>query len=378
MLRGNIKLGSLLGIPILVNPSWFILFGLVVWLLAADWYPNALENRSTATYLTMAGISAIGFFVCIVLHELAHSIVAKMYQIPVRSITLFLIGGVAQITREAGKPLAELYMAAAGPLTSLALGALFIGSWWAFDVGDGPVGVVLISLGFMNLVLGVFNFLPAFPMDGGRVFRSLIWLVSGNYNRATSVAAWTGRGIAWVMMAVGFLAVVGVNVYIIREGFGGLWFILIGLFLENAARQSLFQNRVFQKLGQFTARDLMLENPPTVDTSMTIGNLSSALGLNPRLCWFVEAEGRLAGLLSFHEIRRVPEERWAQTTAAEAMTPSASLKPTNPEATASDMLMEMENSDLTHMPVVEDGRVIGVVGRDKILGVLTRAGILGA
>ncbi|MEX2081053.1 MAG: site-2 protease family protein [Dehalococcoidia bacterium] len=377
-MRGNIRLGSLLGIPILVNPSWFILFGLVTWLLAVDVYPSALEDRGRTTHIIMAAVSALAFFACIVLHELAHSIVAKLYSIPVRSITLFLIGGVAQITREARKPAAELYMAAAGPLTSLVLGAAFLGVWWALGSGDTPVDYVLVWLSLMNVVLGVFNFLPAFPMDGGRVFRSLIWMVSGNYNRSTSIAGWTGRGIAWAMMGLGFLGVLGVDAYLVSDAFGGLWIILIGLFLENAARQSLFQNKVFQKLGQYTAKDLMLENPPTIDISATIGNLSSALGLNPRLCWFVERDGRLAGLLSLHEMRKVPQERWADTTAAEAMIPSTNLKPTTLDATASDILLEMENSELTHLPVVEDGRVIGVVGRDRIVGVLSRSGLLPA
>lgn len=374
----NIRLGSLLGIPILVNPSWFLLFGLTTWILATEVFPDALSEASAQTHFLMAAASVLLFFASIILHELAHSVVAKAYKIPVRSITLFLFGGVAQITREAARPLGELLMAAAGPLMSFVLGGIFLGIWFVLGAQDTrPIDYVLFWVAWMNFVLGIFNFMPAFPMDGGRVFRSLIWLVTGNYNRATSIAAWTGRGIAWSMMAIGLLAVFYVDVIIARDPLGGGWLILIGLFLENAARQSLLQNRFVRTLQQYHTSDLMTLDPPVVPGSMTVGSLArGVLEINPRVCYFVEENGSLAGIISGYQLREVPEPLWDVTTASQAMVTKDKLRPARKEQLVSEVLLEMETENLLHMPVIEDGRVIGVIARDRILGVLRQAGLI--
>lgn len=374
----NIRLGSLLGIPILVNPSWFLLFGLTTWILATEVFPDALSEASAQTHFLMAAASVLLFFASIILHELAHSVVAKAYKIPVRSITLFLFGGVAQITREAARPLGELLMAAAGPLMSFVLGGIFLGIWFVLGAQDTrPIDYVLFWVAWMNFVLGIFNFMPAFPMDGGRVFRSLIWLVTGNYNRATSIAAWTGRGIAWSMMAIGLLAVFYVDVIIARDPLGGGWLILIGLFLENAARQSLLQNRFVRTLQQYHTSDLMTLDPPVVPGSMTVGSLArGVLEINPRVCYFVEENGSLAGIISGYQLREVPEPLWDVTTASQAMVTKDKLRPAHKEQLVSEVLLEMETENLLHMPVIEDGRVIGVIARDRILGVLRQAGLI--
>lgn len=374
----SFRLGSLAGIPVLINPSWFLLFGITTWILATQFYPEALEDASRATHYLMAAASVVLFFVSIILHELAHSLVAKAYRIPVKSITLFVFGGVAQITREAARPLHELFMAAAGPLTSLVLGAAFYGAWWALgSQGERPIDYVLVWLAIMNVILGIFNFLPAFPMDGGRVFRSLIWLVTRSYNRATSIAAWTGRGFSWTMIAIGAMAIMGVEVFITRGIAGGAWMILIGLFLENAARQSLLQNKYVQELQRYRAEDLMHADPPVVEGRHSVGSLArGVLELNPRVLYMVEDEGRLAGLLSGYQMRAVPEALWDDVTASQAMVPSAALRAATREQLISDVLLEMETEDLLHMPVVENGKVIGVVARDRILGVLRQAGLL--
>lgn len=374
----NIRIGSLLGIPILINPSWFVLFGITTWLLAAEVFPNWLEDASRTTYFLMAASSVVLFFASIILHELAHSVVAKSYKIPVRSITLFVFGGVAHITREARKPLAELLMAAAGPLTSLALGVAFFGLWHAIGAQeDRAIDYVIIWLAVTNGAVGIFNLAPAFPMDGGRIFRSLIWLIGRDFNRATVIAGWTGRGFAWLLIALGVLAVMDVNVYIADAGFGGLWLVFIGLFLENAARQSLVQNRYVRALDHYRARELMFSDPPVVDADMTVASLArGVLEINPRVCYFVEANGALAGIISAYQMRAIPESQWDSVTAAQAMVPSGAMKGIDPETKVSDVLMDMEQADLTHLPVVHDGRVVGVIGRDRILGVLRQAGLL--
>jgi Zn-dependent protease len=375
----NLRVGTLLGIPILINPSWFLLFGLATWMLATQYYPDVLPEETRGTHYLLAGVSSLIFFASIVLHELAHSIVAKAYRIPVRNITLFIFGGVSQITREATKPLNELFMAIAGPLTSLVLGTLFLVTWWGMGRNAHAIDEVLVWVGGINLVLGIFNLVPAFPLDGGRVFRSLIWLVSRNYSRATSIASWTGRGTAWLVMAVGFLGVLGFNTALTANSLGAAWLIFIGLFMENAARQSLTHNRLLNTLQQYSAGDLMVADPPVVEGDMSIASLArGVLELNPRVCYFVEDQGKLAGIISGYQMRLIPETLWDTTTARQAMVPSARLHPTQREQLASDILIEMESEDLLHMPVIEGGRVIGVIARDRILGVLRQAGLIHA
>ncbi|MCC7366640.1 MAG: site-2 protease family protein [Dehalococcoidia bacterium] len=379
----NIRVGSLLGIPILINPSWFILLGLSTWLLATRIFPEMLEDASTLTYVLMALTSVILFFWSIVLHELAHSVVARWYRIPVKSITLFVLGGVAHITQEAKKPLAELFMAAAGPFSSLLIGIAFIAAWYVLG-GRDPGGadaraldLVLLWLGLTNGMLAVFNMIPAYPMDGGRVFRSLIWLVTGNHSVSTQIAAWTGRGFAWLLIALGILAALDVDVYVAEPGFGALWLVFLGFFLENAARQGLMQSRYVRALDQYRAGELMLTNPPTVDPEMSVASLArGVLEINPRVCYAVEAEGRLAGIVSAYQLRAVPEALWDRMTAREAMVPSSQLQAVAPDRLVSEILLEMENRDLTHLPVVREGHVVGIIGRDRILGVLKQAGLI--
>lgn len=373
-----IRLGSLLGIPILVNPSWFLLFGITTFLLATQVYPDLYKETGAGTHLMMALVSVVLFFASIILHELAHSAVAKAYKIPVKSITLFIFGGVSQITREAARPLHELLMALAGPVVSLLLGGAFLGAWFLLGASDSrPLDYVLIWLAWMNIILGIFNLLPAYPMDGGRVLRSLIWLITRNYNRATSIAAWGGRGMAWILMTVGFAGALGYDVVVAHNAVGGAWLILVGLFLENAARQSLLQNKLVQALAKFKTEDLMVADPPVVEGSISVASLArGVLEINPRVTYFVEEDGKLAGILSGYQMRAIPEKDWDATSATSAMVPSAALRATQKEKPVSEVLLEMELNDLLHMPVVENGRVIGVIARDRILGVLRQAGLI--
>lgn len=271
-------------------------------------------------------------------------------------------------------------MAAAGPLTSFALSAFFFGVWFALGAENTrPVDYVVIWLALMNIVLGVFNFLPAFPMDGGRVFRSICWMVTGNFDRATSIAAWTGRGFAWAGIAAGIAAMAGQNVILANNPASGAWLIFLGLFLENAARRSLQQNRLVGELRLYRAEDVMSHNLPVVDGAQTVGSLArGVIDLNPRVCYLVADEGALAGLISGYELRSIPENLWDSVTARQAMVPSDALRATAREQLVSDVLLEMEIEELLHMPVVENGRVIGVIARDRIMKLLVQAGLLPA
>ncbi len=375
----NFKLGTILGIPILVSPSFFVLFAVITVILGANFYPEAHAGASAWTYTLMAMVSAPLFFSSIVLHELGHSVIARFYKIPVKSITLFALGGVAHISRDATRPVAELLMALAGPFMSLLIGGAFIGAWFLFGAGDSSaVDAVLLGLGGMNIVLAIFNLIPLFPMDGGRVFRSIVWLITGNYHRATSIAAWTGRFMAWGLMGAGVLAMTGMDVFLASDTFSGLWLLGIGFFLENAARTSLLQNRLIGALNRYKTQELMIVDPPVVEADMSIAALArGVIDINPRVCYFIEDHGKLAGILSAYQMRAIPEPLWDTTTAAQAMVPTAKLRATGLDRPISDVLVDMEAQDLTHMPVVADGRVVGVIGRDRIIGVLQKDGLIG-
>ena len=375
-----LRVGNLLGIPLLVHPSWLIIVGLLTYMLGAQIYPDFLDHRPWYTYTAMALVSAILFFASIVIHELTHSVIARAYGIPVRSITLFVLGGVANISREAKRPMAELLMAGAGPLSSLILGVAMLGGLWLSRVDvDTPVPVMVFWLGVTNIALAIFNMIPAFPMDGGRVFRSLLWLVTGNYLRSTIAAAWVGRLFGWTMIGAGLVAALGYDLVVVAPGPSALWLVFIGLFLENSARGSLFQGRIIATLEGYTAEGLMLADPPIVDATMTVGALArGVLEINPRVCYFVEDAGRLAGIISAFQMRAVPEADWDTVTAGQAMVPSARLHAVAPERSATDVLLELETADLTHLPVVREGRVLGVIGRDRIVGLLKQKGFLGA
>lgn len=373
----NIRLGTLVGIPLYINPGWFVIAGLTLWLLAFQAFPSVLPDAGRSTHIVMAVVGATIFFVSIILHELAHGLIARQYGIPVRSISLFIFGGVAHITREATDPLKEMIMAAAGPFTSLALGGGFVAAWYGTGTPDNAFGIILAFSGFMNIILGIFNLLPAFPMDGGRVFRSAVWLFTGDYNRATLVAGWTGRGFAWLLVLVGVLALVGLDVRLANDALGGVWLILIGLFLESGARRSLVQLTYLRELNRFHVRDLMVSDPPVADADRSLGSLArGVLDINPRVCYFVEHQGALAGILSAYELREIPEALWDQITAGDAMVPTARLRPMAPDTLLSEVLIEMENEGLLHAPVVDDGQVVGVIGRERIVNVLRQAGLI--
>ncbi len=375
----SFRAGKLAGIPLMVNPSWFLLSGLTLWFLATQFYPAAFRGAAWWTHLAMAGASVVGFFASIVLHELAHGVVARWYRIPVKSITLFVFGGVAQVTREAARPMQELLMALAGPATSLLLAGGFAGAWWLLGGrADRAVDYVLVWLAIMNGALGIFNLLPAFPMDGGRVFRSLLWLVTRNHALATGIAGWTGRGFAWALAGLGLAAMLGRDVVVANSFAGGAWMLLIGLFLENAARQSLLQNRFVRELARYRAEDVMLRDAPVVEPERSVGTLArGVLEINPRVVYLVSDGERLAGVVSGYELQAVPEQLWDSMAARDVMVPREALRATARDRLVSDVLMEMEVEELLHMPVVDEGRVIGVVARDRIVGLLRQAGLLG-
>jgi Zn-dependent protease/CBS domain-containing protein len=372
----NYRIFALFGIPIEVNPSWLFTLGLIVFLLGGELYPEALEDEPAWFLWSLAVVSGLLFFTSIILHELAHSLVAQRHGIPVRAITLFMLGGVSQITKEATRPLIEFTTAVVGPLTSFALSAAFLGLMFVPGIYGSRAGVMFEFLFLMNLSLGVVNLAPGFPLDGGRVLRAALWGLTGNYRTATRLSSLCGRALGFALMALGLLTLLGVFGWISQ--ISGAWFLLVGLFLDGAARQAWAQLEALETLRKYRASNVMRTMLPTVPETTTV---LEAVGrfFDPHfgLCAFVvDDEERVLGMLSDMEASRVPKERWATTYAPQAMTPVSSVLTISPEADLATALEQLESARQMQLPVVDAGRIIGYISRIRIMNLLAteRAG----
>jgi Zn-dependent protease len=367
-MKSSLRFGKILGITIGVNYTWFIVFALVTLTLASGYFPVRYPGWSTAGYLAAGLLTSLLFFASVIFHELAHSVVAMAWGIPVKSITLFIFGGVASIEREPHRPLAEFLIAIAGPISSLVL-ALGFGIAWFF--GE-MAGLALVSgLGFylasINLSLAVFNMIPGFPLDGGRVFRSLVWAWTGNMNRATRWAATMGRVIA-VLMIVG-----GGVLFLTGNWSSGLWLAFIGWFLDNAASQSSRQAWLREALEGYTAGDFSSVCQPVSSNTPLDWVVRDHVMAQGESCFLVTADTLASdsfepqGVATLGQIQQVPRQRWGWTPIRQIMTPWQSLKPAAPGEDAFSVLERMLAEGLSLLPVMDAGRFIGLVRRENLL-----------
>jgi Zn-dependent protease/predicted transcriptional regulator len=363
-------LGSIFGIPIGLNFSWFLTFGFVILILAVRVYPDVFPDSGAWLYWSMAILSGVIFFASILTHEMAHSLIARAYGIPVKGITLFIFGGVSQITREAARPLAEFIMAFSGPATSVLLAGVFGLLWWLTGAEeDQPLAVMLQWLWLMNLFLGAFNLAPGFPMDGGRILRSILWGLTGNYRQSTRWASRIGQLMAYTLMAIGFAGIMRLVPWM--DPVGSLWLIVLGMFLEGAARQSWRHVRTLELLSTYRARDIMTTDYLTIEAGASV---AEALAANPTAlragCVFVIENGRVIGLIQDHAISTLRRDRWQTTPVSELMTPTPRVRVVGPEENAASILQAMEAEDLSCVPVVEGGRLLGLVSREILARLL--------
>lgn len=372
MLKGGIPIGRVFGISLRLNYSWFIVFALVTWALTTNYFPVTFPDWSLTTSLVAGIVTSLLFFCSVLAHELMHSVVAQATGIKVHAITLFIFGGVSQMTREPKQPKDELRIALAGPLTSLVIG----GVCWAIWLWLGHISQFLTAiafwLGMINIFLAGFNLIPGFPLDGGRVLRAILWLRSNNLRRATRIASNIGRG-------VGYLFIFG-GIFFIFRGlwFNGLWLAFIGWFLENAAVGSYRQVALQEILQGHVAGEIMIRNCPVVAPELTIERLVNqhilASGLR---CFPVVADNRVVGLITLNNIKAVPRELWATQTVKEAMTPLDSLKSVSLNEDLSTVLRIMAEEDVNQVPVVEGSNIVGMIARDNLLAFISVRGELG-
>ncbi|MFN3974577.1 MAG: site-2 protease family protein [Dehalococcoidia bacterium] len=366
---GGVRIGRIFGIPVEIHISWLIIFFLVVASLAQVFgvrvlFGVRLPYWSWAERWTLAVVTTALFFGSVLAHELAHSIVALRRGIPVKGITLFVFGGVSQIAREAATPGVELVMAAIGPLVSLALGGIFLGLAILFAQVQKHLFAITSYLAFANFLLGVFNLVPGFPLDGGRMLRAVLWGITRNYQRATSIAAGVGQGIGVVFILGGILQAL----FVPAAFLSGIWLALIGWFLQGAAASSYRQLRLREGLRGFTARDLMAPECPRVAPEVSVQSVVDEylLGRGVR-CLLVSDDQRTYGLVTVHQVRQVPKERWAFTAIREAMAPMERLVAVHPQEDAYRVLEVLDEAGVNQVPVVQDGRVVGLITREHIL-----------
>lgn len=381
MNRG-LRFGRLFGINLYLDVSWFLIFLLVTWSLATGLLPAWHPDWSAGVRWALGGAAALLFFGSILLHELAHALVAQAYGLDVRRITLFLFGGVANIEREPGAPKTEFLMAIVGPLTSILLGLVFLSFLLVSDgvnalldtpglvVEDlGPVTTLFAWLGPINIFLGLFNLLPGFPLDGGRVLRAALWKATGDLIKATRWAASVGRLTGWSFMLLGLLMAFGVRVPVFGTGlFGGLWLVFIGWFLSDAARASYQQVLIRDLLEDVPVLRLMRTNVPVVPPTLTVAQLvyEWIMGTDERAFPVMEGE-RMLGLVCLEDVRKVPREDWEHLTVGEIMTQSNQLDIVTAREDASEALERLTRRDVRQVPVLEDGRLVGLLRRRDIL-----------
>lgn len=373
MLAGSgISIGRLFGVELRLDYSWFVIFALVAWMLAGGHFPMMYQGWSTATYWMVGVLTSLVFFASVVAHELAHSTVSRSVGVPVRSITLFIFGGMASLDREPDRPRDELLIAAAGPVASLVLAGLFAALGRLTDP-TAPIGAAATWLGWINLSLALFNLIPGFPLDGGRVLRAVVWGATHDLRSATRIAAAVGRVVAFAFIFWGVARVFAGDVA------GGVWIVLIGWFLDSAAAQSWRDIALRDLLAGYTVRDVLMTDCPHIPLDATLDAVVDQQVLpSGRRCFPVVEGGALRGLLTLHRIKEVARERWASTRAGDAMIPREELKTVHPEDSLSAVLDRMTTEDVNQFPVMDDGRLVGMVARDGLLRFIQLRTELGA
>jgi Zn-dependent protease/CBS domain-containing protein len=362
--RGAFSIGSIAGIRIALHPSWLVIAFVVTYLFAVGDLPDSFPGWDAALYWIVGAAVAALFFASVLAHELSHALVARRFGVQVRDITLFIFGGAASLEGDTRRPRDEALIAAAGPLSSLAIGGALLGL--SAVVGQEQVAALIGRLGYLNVWLGIFNLIPGFPMDGGRILRALLWRIRGDEFAATRNAAAVGRAFGYLLVGVGVLIAFQPNGL-----FSGIWLALIGWFLSSAAESSVVQLGVQRSLRGVKVRDVMEAEPPSVSPNETIGDLVNERLMRGEHRSFLvrHDDGGLAGIVTLSDVRGVPHEDWPTARVTDIMTRYADVASVGPDDPVEGALELLQEKEVNQLPVVTDG------GR-TVVGLLTRAGIV--
>jgi Zn-dependent protease/CBS domain-containing protein len=367
--KSSITLGRIWGIELGLHFSWVLIAFLITFSLAEQ-FRMTNPGWGGGVIWAAAIVTGILFFACLFAHELSHAFVAKLRGLPIHKITLFLLGGMAQIERDAKDPKTEFWMGIAGPVMSVIVGGICLGialatGWAPRQVPEAPATAVLVWLGYINLLLAAFNMIPGFPLDGGRVLRAIIWWVNHNQIRATLIAARVGQTIAVLFIAWGVFR------FFTGAGLGGLWLVFIGWFLMQAAGASAMQMRASNVLRGVKAREMMSRDCATVNGEMSLRDfVHDYLLRTGRRCFVVVRDHQMAGIVTPHEIKGVPQERWDEMRVSEVMVPNHRIHAISPETPVYEALEMMGREDINQVPVVDQGQLEGVLTRAHVLRVL--------
>ena len=332
--------------------------------MAVGYYPAEFKNWPVLQYWLIGAATAVMLFVSVLLHELGHSVVAMRYQVPVRSITLYIFGGVSQIGAEPPTAAAGFWISIAGPAVSFALSAFFR-LVEPFLSGVLPILALSKYLTYINLALGLFNLVPGFPLDGGGVLRAILWGVTHNMRRATLIAANVGRMIAYFFIFFGVWQILGGNFV------NGMWIAFIGWFLESAARGQVQQLTFRDVLAGHKVSQAMNRQYTAIPSDTTLQHLVDDHILASGQRSFVVKQGdKLIGLLTLHHLKEIPRPQWSTTTVSQAMIPSEQMKWTRPEAELWEALEEMDRDGVNQLPVLTDGQIRGILSREDVVSYL--------
>jgi Zn-dependent protease/CBS domain-containing protein len=378
-MRSGFKAARIFGINVYIDWSWIFIFLLVTWNLAGAVFPSLHPDWSTGLNIALAVAASLLFFLSILLHELAHSLMAKARDLPVRRITLYIFGGVSNIEREPPSPLSEFLIAIVGPLTSILLGGLFIllGAQNIQGLSQGlanpmqllrnldPLSTMLLWLGPINILIGLFNLTPGFPLDGGRVLRSILWGLTNNFRQATQWATIVGQVIGWAMILTGIGMVFGVNVPILGTGLiNGIWFAFIGWFLINAASQSYQRVVIEDMLEGVPINNLMREPPPPVAPDLPISTLIyDRIIRGDETAFPVVDSERLVGMVFVDNVREIDRSEWDTVFVRDVMVPENKLVVASPRDDAVEAFQKLAQPEVRQVPVVQNGTLVGMLRR---------------
>ena len=371
-MRSNVKLGRVSGIEIGLHYSWLIIASLIVFSLGQH-FRQVNQSWSTSEIWITAFVTAALFFVTLLLHELAHSLVAQKRGLKVTAITLFALGGVSQIQEDATDARTEFWVAIAGPIASLIIGFGCLGislglGWQPSTEPETAAKAVLVWLGYINISLAVFNMIPAFPLDGGRVLCSIVWAITKNRRSSTRIAARVGQGVAFLFILDGIWK------YFSGAGIGGLWISFIGWFLLDAATVSYAQAKrttTASTIADMRVSELMSRECVTVDRGMSLREfVNTYLLKTSQRCFAVKNRGRLTGMITRSDVAAIPAELWDKTTVGAAMRPLQELPAVSPDTFVLDALTLLLRSDVNQLPVIDNGVLEGVVFRSQLAHLL--------
>lgn len=359
---GSLRFGNIAGINIYAHLSWLIILVLLTWSLANDWFAQLFSGWSTATYWIVAFVSTLLLFICVLAHELAHALIAQRSGLTVKHITLFIFGGVAHIEEEMQRPGVEFRVALAGPIASFLLATLAFLLAWPLRGSNAAAEAVLDYLAVTNFLLGAFNLIPGFPLDGGRILRSIIWKMTGNFKKSTRIASFVGQAGGYLFILLGIVA------FFTGNFFNGLWVAFIGWFLLSAAQTANSQVELQSTFRGVSVAQVMNTRPLTVPANISLQKLVEEyflpLGLRSApVTW----GDYLAGLISLSDFARVARERWPYTPVGHVMRLLDQVTTATPAQPLLEVLHVMGTQDINQVPVVEDGRLVGLVSREEII-----------